>query len=182
MFAYKKTLRRWSDAALETPIYVIDSAGQHLLADPHQNYTYVCFQQPESTLPQKSRVSVTERASLERLVRERPEILTCQLCFKITGKYFVPHMDAIIRRVPHDADLVLQHAHTRRTENTECVGMTPRILVRVLRRVNKRTTLERAVAQEITEFPDLKRVRLQPIPILSEDRVARSDGSVLAYL
>ena len=38
------------------------------------------------------------------------------------------------------------------------------------------------VAQEITEFPDLKRVRLQPIPIPSEDRVSRSDGSVLAYL
>jgi hypothetical protein len=104
------------------------------------------------------------------------------MCFKITGKYFVPNMDAIIARVPHGTDMVLQYTHTRKAENTECIGMTPTVLQRVLRRVKKNTTLEHAVIHEIKHTPNLKRYRLQPVPIPYSNRVKRANLTTLEYL
>ena len=181
---YTNILHQWINANVKTPIYVIDSAGLNLLANiitGQKNYTYVCFQQP-TTLPQKNRPSLTERTSLERLMLERPEILQYNMCFKITCKYFVPNMDAIIARVPHGTDMVLQYTHTRKEEHTECIGMTPTVLQRVLQRVNKNTSLEHAVILEIKHTPDLKRFRLQPVPIPYSHRVKRNNRSTLKYL
>lgn len=180
---YTNILQQWINDNVKTRIYVIDSAGLNLLADVTRQgkYTYVCFQQP-TTLPQKNRPSLTERTSLERLMLERPEILQYDMCFKITGKYFVPNMDAIIARVPHGTDMVLQYTHTRKAENTECIGTTPTVLQRVLRRVKKNTTLEHAVIHEIKHTPNLKRYRLQPVPIPYSNRVKRANLTTLEYL
>lgn len=181
---YTNMLQQWIYADVKTPIYVIDSGGLNMLATilaEAKNFTYVCYTQ-QKTVGRKNRPSITERTSLERLMLERPEILQHNMCFKITCKYFVPNIDAIIARVPHDADMVLQYTHTSKEENTEFIGMTPLILQHVLQRVNKNTNLEHAVVQEIALNPNFKRYRLQPIPIPYSNRVKRTDNSTLKYL
>lgn len=181
---YKTVLQNWLRANMQVPIYVVDSAGLNLLrANAGEKYTYVCFQQPPDTL-KRSGPSLLERASIYRLLCEHPEIAEMDMVFKVTGKYFIPGMDAIIARVPPDTDMVLQHrrAFAYHSQNTEVVGMRPFLLLRTLSRVTGTNSWEKTTATEIHRCVNLKVVRLRKIRIAAEHRVRRSNRSILTYL
>jgi hypothetical protein len=137
--------------------------------------------------------SSLEQESLRRVFEAHPEILRdYDLVFKITGDYFIPAMDAVIARIPHDTDVVLPYGGGPRkagskSENVEVIGMRPELWGRVLDRavVVPSRRLERAVGEEISKTRGLKRVRLPPIAIAHRVQTARGDGGgspVLSFL
>jgi hypothetical protein len=163
---------------------VVDSAGQNLLrVTTGEKYTYVCFKQPADTL-KRAGPSLLERASIYRLLCEHPEIAEMDMVFKVTGKYFIQGMDAIIARVPPDTDMVLQHrrAFSYYNQNTEIVGMKPFLLLKTLAQITKTTSWEKTTATEIRRCKHLKLVRLRKIHIPAKHRVQRANRSILKYL
>ena len=181
---YKTVLQKWLRSNLQVPIYVVDSAGQNLLrVTTGEKYTYVCFKQPADTL-KRAGPSLLERASIYRLLCEHPEIAEMDMVFKVTGKYFIQGMDAIIARVPPDTDMVLQHrrAFSYYNQNTEIVGMKPFLLLKTLAQITKTTSWEKTTATEIRRCKHLKLVRLRKIHIPAKHRVQRANRSILKYL
>lgn len=211
---YRRVLNQWSDARLDVPLYVGDSAGFGLLRPAparrgvgapgdtgpgHRDvvpYVYVSStkkRRPTFSAAAASSSLLDEQESLRRVFEAHPEILRdYDLVFKITGDYFIPAMDAVIARIPHDTDVVLPYGGGPRkpgskSENVEVIGMRPELWGRVLDRaaVVPSRPLERAVGEEISKTRGLKRVRLPPIPIAHRAHTARGDAGgspVLSFL
>ena len=188
---YENRVKRWLDETSCIDFYTTDSSNNYLFFDkktgkPTSHYYndprlhQFAFQQDNKF--QSGNPSVPERnALLKALEHFKNEFQKYRIVFKITGKYFIPNFDKLIKfeSIPKDTQIVFQSRTDTNGQNTEVIGFAPAIFADVIKQINDDITIEALVAG-INKRKLYKTYRLPKLKL--DAFTKRSDGSTLRYL
>jgi len=185
---YENRIKRWLDETSGINFYIVDSSNNYLFFDKKtQTATSPYYFNPrlfQFSFKQKSgfkdgNPSVPERDSMLKALKHFwKDFKKYDIVFKITGKYFIPHFDKLVK-FNKDSDIILQNRTDTNGQNTEVIGFKPDIFGKVIRKINDDTTFEEVVA----EINAKKLYNTERLPKLKLDSFTkRSDGSTLRYL
>jgi hypothetical protein len=185
---YENRIKRWLDETSGINFYIVDSSNNYLFFDKKtQTATSPYYFNPrlfQFAFKQKSgfkdgNPSVPERDSMLKALKHFwKDFKKYDIVFKITGKYFIPHFDKLVK-FNKDSDIILQNRTDTNGQNTEVIGFKPDIFGKVIRKINDDTTFEEVVA-EINAKKLYNTERLSKLKLDSFTK--RSDGSTLRYL
>lgn len=181
---YENVVKKW---LFETPceIYIVDSHGTGFPTLQSQRLHVFSFRQNQPSPGKPNffsnrwwwRISHLERDSiLKAETHFRNDWSKYDLIFKITGKYFVPQFQDLVKNyVPKDTEIVLQYSTAIWGQNSEIVGSKPYLIVPIVSRIQKFTSYE-SVLWKIAFEKKYKISRLPSIHL--ENPVKRSDGGI----
>ena len=169
MAVYRDRVPRWRSDSWQT--FSVDSCGNSSYGD---GIVPLNFPGPNGTCVWGC-VNTRERAALLFASRNVPS--RCTAVAKVTGKYFAPSFEKVLKNVTDDAQVVLQQDRYR----SELFLMTPARFreyptFRLARRMNNEFRLDMLARS----LPPSQVQRLPRLEILGRTR--RSDGRVLRWL
>lgn len=171
---YEKNIKRWiNDTNLN--IFLVDSSnvGSKLKNSRFKQYV---FDQKEKF--GSSSTILEKKSILGALYYFKKDFSKYDIIFKVTGKYFIPDFNNIVKYIPSDAKIIVQHSASTSGQNTELFGATPRIMKEIVSDMNTdifEEHLYKIICKgkyKIYRFPKFK----------LDQRIKRGDGFALRYL
>ena len=99
---------------------------------------------------------------------------------KITGKYFIPNMEALIRDIPENSEIFYQHSKQNGTQNSEIFGCKTKILPDIMNKIIENSKKNMNFEKSIT---DLKyRSYTFPMIMLNKPVQRSGDNKLMYYL
>jgi hypothetical protein len=174
VFLYQKIIDAWEETGI--PLYVVDSSGEDRLRAKN----YLCFDQFQHVDYLPSQLSMMEKLSIRTAI-DAFHFDQYDIIVKITGKYFIPDLVYQLEHVPNGTDMIIQANVRTHGQNSECFGATLSVMSTILNRIDLDTSFERAIYKSLSNA-ELQVIRLPKNEIPKQERVKRSNNSVLAYL
>ena len=113
---YTSVINRWLETGLH--IFVVDSTNYRFDEISHKNLTVYSFY--EETFNSSS---FSEAFSILKLLDNMPQIQSYSHVLKVTGRYYIPNMHAILNSIGTNDDLYIQHINnTIDFQNSEVFG------------------------------------------------------------
>lgn len=185
---YVHRVKRWlNETSLD--IYTVESSGELLNIKHPRLYQYTFKQEeydPESV--EAVNKTILERNSILNAYNNFKEYFkNYDIIFKVTGKYFIPSLEKIIRHIKPDCILLFQHLHNTKYEeqNTEITGYHSSILYEITNSIQKikKTDYQPSYEKQIKTIQKHKTYKTYRLPPLKlEEFTQRGDGSILKYL
>lgn len=170
---YQDRIPRWSSTRY--PLYIVDSCNE-TLSKPFTipGATTLSFQGQTSEWCSWQCPTNRETAALEFASQHLPS--TCEFLFKVTGKYYTPHLEPQIDKVPQTTQLALQHAGMA----SEIFGISRKALKMFLSRYGNARYNQETRLYKFAKHVCPRVHRLSIMPLSNFTR--RSDGHVLREL
>jgi hypothetical protein len=180
---YINTIKWWIENS-NFDIYVVNSSGKFFDLDfDCDRLTIFTFNQDDYAIPGKS-TTYYELLSIRKILEYIPSILVKYTCIiKLTGKYRLPSLEKMIRKIPQNIDIIFQHIHIGKySQNTEVIGFKSDQILDIIKYAQyyPNLTFER-IMSNIKQKKYIT-LRLDPIHIPKEYRVLRRNNSILKIL
>ena len=164
--AYKAALSKWMDAAKtpqHPPVFVVESTGHALPASipPHRLDSFVVTPDQMTGSPSKA-----EAASILHALdtfHDAMQAAGSEFVLKVTGRYFIPDVHMLLRNIPANVDIVLQHNRRTHGQNTEVFGFRRSLAPLLFGHDFTHTSMEFQI-QRAVKAHKLHVYRLPPIP------------------
>ncbi len=164
--AYKAALSKWMDAAKtpqHPPVFVVESTGHALPASipPHRLDSFVVTPDQMTGSPSKA-----EAASILHALdtfHDAMQAAGSEFVLKVTGRYFIPDVHTLLRDIPANVDIVLQHNRRTHGQNTEVFGFRRFLAPLLFGHDFTHTSMEFQI-QRAVKAHKLHVYRLPPIP------------------
>jgi hypothetical protein len=170
---YVKNIMDWLNKT-NIDIYTVNSSGEFLNIN-HPRLNQVAFIQNNNS----GNSSELERDSIIK-ANNYFNFSKYDLVFKITGKYFLPDFENMIKYIPSDAELVVQNqivgSVDKLYQNSELVGFKPSLIEPLMKKIVGKL-FEQMLGDNMSNY---KTYKMRKLTI--ERKEKRGDGSVLNYL
>lgn len=160
-------------------IYIVNSSGLTLDIN-HPRLKQFSFLQNSNFMNKDP--SVVERDSILKAFEYfKDDFNDYDIIIKVTGKYFIPELENIIKYIPNDTDIILQNQDITHGQNCELIGIAKHKIRDILSNIESHQPTEHILCM-IRKYKSniYKILKLPPLKI--KNNVKRGDGLILKFL
>ena len=174
---YIDRLNKWLNNT-DFDIYIVESSGEILNIKNTRLYQY-SFDQNKDKLNLKNSTILEKNSIIKAYQNFKDKFKNYDFIFKITGKYYIPSLEKIIKNIKFDTDIIFQNRGFYNIQNTEITGYRSSLIYDITNQVKDNLIYEEQI-RDIQRKNGLKAYRLPPLKL--NDYTERGDGNILKFL
>jgi len=159
-------------------IFIVNSSGSQL-GIIHPRLKEFTFKQ-NIDFVEKEPSFIENYSILNALEYFKNDFNNYDIIIKITGKYFTPDLEDIIKYIPKNTDIILQNQNFTHGQNCEILGFNPQKIYYILKNINDYPT--EYILYNIREYKSDSYNIFKLPPLKINNNIKRGDGIILKFL